>query len=252
MYKSLNDFIGYLIYIQNCNEKADKTNISHIANLYGLHIQTGYYLDANIKDFFNPYKKGLMYKKCPNTCFMYSDLNSMEQFNDLLKEKNAYVYSEHHEEIMSLKTRIPEDSMEKRIIGFYNHYRDMKYVKPRLRRIYNETKSEEDVSDIFMFDDRFNPNENYKSRNLYIVGYKYYKSCKEMVEKLPIKSKIYRDICEMCVELEEILLLNQDKYLICKEENKKLEQEVNEKFPHLADRFKEEKKQQKNDAISSV
>ena len=249
---NLNDFIGYLVYIQNCNDKADKTNVSHIANLYGLHIQTGYYLDANIKNFFNPQKNGLMSKKCPKSCYMYSDLNSMDQFNYLLKEKNAYVYSEHHEEIMGLKTKVAEDSMEKRIIGFYNHYRDMKYVKHKLRRIYNETKTEENVTDIFMFDDRYNPNEKYQNRSLYMVGYKYYKACKDLVETLPIKSKIYRDICEMCVELEETLLQNQDKFLICREENKKLEQDMKINHPDLVKQFEDENKKPKDETISSV
>ena len=45
-------------------------------------------LFAAIKNFFNPKNNGLMSKKCPNTCYIYKDLNSMDQFNYLLKEKN--------------------------------------------------------------------------------------------------------------------------------------------------------------------
>lgn len=232
--KSLNDFIGYLRYIQNCNNNADLNNNSHIANLYGLHIQTGYYLDANIKNFFNSYNNGLLSRKNPETSGMYSDLNSMDQFNFLLKEKNAYIFAENNKKINELAKKVPEKTIEKRIIGFYDHYRDMKYIKHKLRYIYKNNKDEEKVNDIFMFEDRNNTDQKYARRDVYVVGLKYYYACAEMVENLPVKSKIYKDVCDMCSELEEILLLNQEKHKICVEEDKKLEKEVLEKFPHVA------------------
>ena len=124
--KYLKDFVGELVKNQESYNKANKSNHSHIANLYGLHVQTGYYIDANIKNFFNAREKGLMYRKCPNTCYIYSDLNSMNEFNFILKEKNAYVYGERHEEIVTSARNVlntaDEDSVEKSIIGFYNHY----------------------------------------------------------------------------------------------------------------------------------
>ena len=239
--KSLNDFIGYLRYIQNCNNKADLNNPSHIANLYGLHIQTGYYLDANIKNFFNTYNNGFLSRKNPETSGMYSDLNSMDQFNFLLKEKNAYIYAENNQKIYKLAKTVPEGTIERRVIGFYDHYRDMKYIKHKLRHIYKNSKDEEGVNDVFMFQDRNNIDQKYVHRDVFVVGIKYYSACKEMVEKLPVRSKIYRDVCDMCAELEEILLLNQEKHKICAAENKKLEKEVLERFPHIAELPKEEK-----------
>ena len=237
---NLNDFIGYLRYIQQCNDKADTSNPSHIANLYGLHIQAGYYLDANIKNFFNTYNNGFLSRKNRETSGMYSDLKSMEQFNFLLKEKNAYIYADNNKKIFELAKTVPEGTIEKRVIGFYDHYRDMKYIKHKLRHIYKNSKDEE-VSDIFMFQDRNNVDQKFANRDVFVVGIKYYSACKEMVEKLPVRSKIYRDVCDMCAELEEILLLNQEKHKICAAENKKLEKEILEKFPHIAALPEEEK-----------
>lgn len=252
--KSLNDFIGYLKYIQNCKNKANLNNNSHVANLYGLHVQTGYYLDANITNFFAVYKNGLLKRKCPNSANMYRDLNSMDEFNLLLKEKDAYVYSENHDEIVDAAKSVlrteEEGSVNKRIIGFYNHYRDMKYIKHKLKHIYNDNKDKDFEFNTCMFEDQFNVNEKYRNRDVYIVGLKYYAACKDMVENLPIKSKIYKDICDMCAELEEILLNNQDKYKLWKNELKKAEKEFQERNPELAEKLKNEKPQ--NETISSI
>lgn len=238
--KSLNDFIGYLRFIQSCNDKADLNNFSHVANLYGLHVQTGYYLDANIKNFFNTYNNGLLSRKNPETSGMYSDLNSMEQFNYLLKEKNAYIFAENNDRIVDAASKIPEQTIEKRIVGFYNHYRDMKYIKHKLRFIYKDNKDQDTVKDSFMFEDVYNTNIKFRKRDVYAVGLKYYYACAEMVEKLPIKSKIYRDVCDMCSELEEILLLNQEKHQICVKENKELEKEMIKSFPSVLNAPEEE------------
>lgn len=241
--KSLNDFISYLKYIQECNYKADFNNPSHIANLYGLHVQTGYYLDANIKNFFDVYRNGLFSKKCPKTAYMYKDLNSMEEFNQILKENDAYVYSEHHDKIVDLSKNVKENTIEKRIIGFYDHYRDMKYIKHKLKHVYNEYKNIKNVIEFSMFEDQYNPNEKYRNRDIYRVALIYYYACKEMVEKLPVKSKIYQDICEMCVELEELLVLNQETYKLWKEEMKKNTECFEKNYPELAKKFKNEKEE---------
>ena len=82
--KNLKDFIGELVKNQNTYNKADKGNPSHIANLYGLHVQTGYYIDANIKDFFNVYKKGLFSKKCPNTLPNILSLVILESIDNIV------------------------------------------------------------------------------------------------------------------------------------------------------------------------
>lgn len=244
--KSLNDFIGYLRFIQNCNNKADFTNKSHIANLYGLHVQVGYYIDANIKNFFSVNNKGLLFIKNPATAWIYSDLNSIEQFNILLKEKDAYVYSDNHEKILSLANSIQDDTIEKRIVGFYNHYRDMKYVKHTLKHIYTNHK-DEDVSNIFMFEDVNNPNLKFINRDVFKVGLRYYNACKSLVESLPVKSKIYRDICDMCAELEETLSDNLNKYKVCAEENKKIDEQILKERPEWANKFNT--KQQKEDTF---
>lgn len=243
---SLNDFIGHLRFVQNCNNKADLSNNSHIANLYGLHVQTGYYLDANIKNFFNSYNNGLLVRKNPATAEMYSDLNSIEEFNVLLKEKGGYNYSENHEKIVNLAKSIPDNTTEKRIVGFYNHYRDMKYVKHVLRNIYRNNKDDENVKDIFMFLDVGNPNEKFANRDVFNVGRKYYIACKSLVESLPIKSKIYTDVCDMCAEYEEILQLNYDKHFICEEENKKIDEQIFKEHPHLIQNNKENKSADEN------
>lgn len=243
--KSLNDFIGYLSFIQNCNESANLTNNSHVANLYGLHVQTGYYLDANIKNFFNTYNNGFLSRKCPKTSGMYSNLNSMEEFNILLKDKNAYVYADNHEKIKELSKNVTEGSIEKRIVGFYNHYRDMKYIKHKLKHIYAKHAEEIGVNDAFMFLDVNNPVEKYSKRDTYLVGYKYYVACKSLIEQLPVKSKIYSDICDMCAEFEEILLLNQDKFIICKQEQDRLTKELQKNYPNVCLNLEEEKKLEK-------
>ncbi len=248
--KSLNDFVGYLKYIQNCNYKADENNPSHIANLYGLHVQTNYYLDANIKNFFAAYKNGLFSRKCPKTAFMYNDLNSMDEFNAILEEKDAYIYSKNHERITKLATKIEDETIEKRIVGFYNHYRDMKYIKHKLKHIYNGSKDKDLKFNASMFEDQFNVNEKYRNRDVYMVGLTYYNACKGLIEKLPVKSKIYKDICDMCVELEEILLNNQEKYKTWKAELKRAETEFLAQHPEYAEKFKDEKS--KNETISGI
>jgi len=256
--KNLKDFIGELVKNQNTYNKADKGNPSHIANLYGLHVQTGYYIDANIKDFFNVYKKGLFSKKCPNTCFMYDDLNSMEEFNTILNEKKAYIYSEKHDEVVGFAKKIMEEtkdeSLNRRIIGFYNHYRDMKYVKHKLVKIYNNAKNQKYLDILNMFRDEQNVVQKYQERDVYKVAYVYYSACKDLVEKLPIKSKIYKDVCDMCVDLEELLSLNEEFYENFKAVNKQAEEVVLRELPHLKEKFEEEKKLNKTqvDTISSM
>lgn len=236
--KNLNDFIGYLIFIQNCNNSADETNPSHIANLYGLHVQTGYYLDANIKNFFNAYNNGFLVRKNPATAGIYSDLNSFEQFDILVKEKHGYCYKENHERIVEKANSIPDNTKEKRIVGFYKYYRDMKYIKHKLKHIYIAHKDSTTITDDKMFIDSNNPNLDFVHRDVYKVGIKYYTACKSLVESLPIKSKIYRDICDMCVEFEEILLLNQEMHKQCEEERIKRQEQLRKEFPQLAEKIK--------------
>ena len=258
--KNLKDFIGELVNNQNTYNKANKENPSHIANLYGLHVQAGYYIDANIKNFFNVDKNGLMSKMCPSTCSMYDDLNSMEEFNAILKENNAYIYNEKHEEIVCAAKNIlnstEERTTNKRIIGFYNHYRDMKYVKHQLRRIYNSTKNEtvNNVNILVMFNDMNNVDKKYQYRDIYKVACMYYSACKDLVEELPIKSKIYKDVCDICVELEELLAINEDNYIIYQNAHEKAKEKALIKFPHLKKQFEEEDKQKKTrvDTISSM
>ena len=258
--KSLKDFIGELVKNQNIYNKANKENPSHIANLYGLHVQAGYYIDANIKDFFNPYQKGLMSIKCPNTCFMYEDLNSMEEFNAILKEKNAYIYNEKHEIIVGAAKIVldstEERTLNKRIIGFYNHYRDMKYIKHQLRRIsqYQKEDMKDDLKVLNMFSDSNNPIEKYRNRNIYEIAYIYYSSCDSLAMVLPINSKIYKDVGDMHVEFEQLLALNEDNYVIYQNVTKKTEELTLQEFPHLKQQFDEESKQNKNEiyTISSM
>jgi len=257
---SLKDFIGELVKNENTYNKADKTNHSHVANLYGLHVQAGYYIDANIKNFFSVGEKGLMSIKCPDTCYFYNDLNSMDEFNSILKEKNAYIYNDKHDEIVGLAKNVlnssEEKTLNKRIIGYYNHYRDMKYIKHQMRRVDSDVKyiGSENPYPLNLFEDYYNTEEKYKQRDVYFVAYKYYLSCKNLVEKLPVKSKIYRDVCDMCVELEELLYLNEDAYIKYQDENKKTLEKVLESRPHLKEQFEEEEKNKKNqdDTISSI
>jgi len=258
--KNLKDFIGELVKNQNTYNKADKTNPSHIANLYGLHVQAGYYIDANIKDFFNPNKKGLMSRKCPNTCYMYDDFNSLEEFNAILKEKNAYIYNEKHDQIVSSARNVLNSSddrtVNKRIIGFYNHYRDMKYIKHELRKVLDFAKNNKlnDLDTLRLFTDKYNKNDKYQDRDIYFVGYKYYSACKGLVEILPIKSKIYKDVCDMCVEMEELLTLNEDWYVKYQQANLKEEEIVIKEHPYLKTQFEQEKKQKQKeiDTISEI
>ena len=105
-----------------------------------------------------------------------------------------------------------------------------------------------------MFEDEFNNCEKYRNRDIYIVGYKYYTACKTLVETLPIKSKIYKDVCDMCVEFEELLVLNEDSYLRYKKEIKSIEDKVLQDRPYLKEQFEEAEKQRKeqNKTISSI
>ena len=134
------------------------------------------------------------------------------------------------------------DTIEKRIIGFYNHYKDMKYIKHKLRYIHSKEKEFDININPYIYADANNTNEKLKSRNLFMVGLKYYKACKEMVETLPIKSRIYRDVCDMCVELEEILVKNQDLYILSEEKIKEVDKKFEQEFPHLAKKEKEDAK----------
>jgi len=232
--KTLNDFVGFLKYAQKNYDSADLNNPSHIANLYGLHTQAEYYLEVNIQNFFSIYKGGLLPRKQPSSKYFYQDMDGITEFDEILKETNAYQFKDHVEEFKTLKDKIPQDTIEKRVIGFYNHYKDMKYIKHCLRYIISKEKMFDINVDPYIYADSNNSNEKLKSRNLFKVGLKYYKTCKEMVQNLPIKSRIYRDVCDMCVELEEILIKNQDLYILTEEKIKEADKKFEQEFPHLA------------------
>ena len=55
-----------------------------------------------------------------------------------------------------------------RYLTCYNecNYRDMKYIKHKLRNIYKTNKDKEIVNDIFMFEDKYNTNEKFARRDV--------------------------------------------------------------------------------------
>lgn len=225
MYTSLtqlNDFVGYLKYIQECYNSADLDNQSHIANIYGLNIQANYYVDANINNFFSISRNGLFMKKRPLSARLYQDIDANKSFDLLVSGVGGYVVAD-HQDVPKLKEKVDEDSIEYRIIGFYDHYRDMKYVKHKLR-VIAKRPIEEAKNDIFIFYDNYHVEEEKKNRDMYIVAMRYYKACKSLITQIPVRSKIYKDVVEMFEDLERVLVDCEDLYKHFMEENKKYEE----------------------------
>lgn len=219
----LNDFVGYLKYIQDCYNYADLDNPSHIANIYGLHTQAKYYEDAHIENFFLSSNRGLFARKRPVSARIYQDIDSKKNFGLLLRDAKAYNIAE-HKDVPELKNKIEQDTVEKRIIGFYDHYKDIKYVKHKLLKIKKMSEQEREVN-LFLFEDEF-AEGNKRNRDLFKVGAKYYLACKSLLTQISVKSKIYSDIVDLYEELGEVLSDLEDCHNQREQEMKKYDERV--------------------------
>jgi len=244
MYCNLNnskktDFLGDLIELQQFKETADLNNNMDVANLFGLHVHTAGKIDASIKHFFNPYRKGNLSKINPKACYIYEDVDGLEEFTYLVDEKNAYNHSKNSAQIYELKDKIPDGSIEKQIVDFYSNYRDVKYVIFRLDQIQEQCKTR--IPDrLFFYHDSLNSDESLRHRDLFEKAVEYYEQNKTLVKNLPIKCRVYTDICRHCMALEEMKDLNKNYHKICEERIAKEEELFRKEYPHIAEQFDKE------------